>query len=160
MEEYFRRAKSEWASKFLPGHWALDLQKFPLVRFHDCAWLCRANGTGAEYAVGATLAVARKPSPGGRTIPPIRGKCPKGTKGVGGPKGPDEDAFSASANFQTAKFFPHTPAAARKAPGTPFSGPPAVLSSGHRRSGRRSPGCGAPLSPRRSSGTPAPAGRG
>ena len=28
-----------------PGHWALGLQKLPLVRFHDCAWVCRANGT-------------------------------------------------------------------------------------------------------------------
>ena len=50
--ENFRRAKSEWASKFLPGHWALGLQKFPLVRFHDCAWLCRANVPGA-YSGGS-----------------------------------------------------------------------------------------------------------
>ena len=48
MEEYFRRAKSEWASKFLPGHWALGLQKFPLVRFHDCAWFGR---TGDSWSV-------------------------------------------------------------------------------------------------------------
>ena len=62
--------------------------------------------------------------------------------------------------FQPANFFPHTPAAARTAPGTPFSKPPAAPSSGYKRSGRRSPGCGAPRSPNRSSGTPAPAGRG
>ena len=48
MGEYFRRAKFEWASKFLPGHWALGLQKFPLVRFHDCAWFGR---TGDSWSV-------------------------------------------------------------------------------------------------------------
>ena len=37
--------------------------------------------------------------------------------------------------FQPANFFPHTPEAAHTAPGTPFSVPPAVLSSGHRRNG-------------------------
>ena len=37
----------------LPGHWALGLHKFPLVRFHNCAWIYRANAPGAEYAVGA-----------------------------------------------------------------------------------------------------------
>ena len=31
--------------RFIPGHRALGLQKLPLVRFHSCAWLCRANGT-------------------------------------------------------------------------------------------------------------------
>ena len=29
--------KSEWVSEFQPGHWALGLQKLPLVRFHTCA---------------------------------------------------------------------------------------------------------------------------
>ena len=43
---------SGW-SKFPPGHWALGLHKFPLVRFHNCAWIYRANVPGAEYAVGA-----------------------------------------------------------------------------------------------------------
>ena len=38
---------SGW-SKFPPGHWALGLQKLPLVRFHLCAWLCRANAAGAN----------------------------------------------------------------------------------------------------------------
>ena len=42
---------SGW-SQFPPGHWALGLQKFPLVRFHDCAWLCRANVPGA-YSGGS-----------------------------------------------------------------------------------------------------------
>ena len=35
--ETFRRAKSEWQSKFLPGHWVLGLQKLQLVRFQFCA---------------------------------------------------------------------------------------------------------------------------
>ena len=51
----FRRAKSEWVSKFPPGHWALGLQKLPLVRFHDCAWVCRANAHGLFSAVGAAF---------------------------------------------------------------------------------------------------------
>ena len=29
--------------RFLPGHWALALQKLELVQFKDCAWLCRAG---------------------------------------------------------------------------------------------------------------------
>ena len=37
--ENFRRAKFEWQSKFPPGHWALGLQKLPLVRFNLCAWV-------------------------------------------------------------------------------------------------------------------------
>ena len=37
--------------------------KLRLVRFRSCAWLCRANASGPVSAVGATLAVARKPSP-------------------------------------------------------------------------------------------------
>ena len=45
--------------RFLPGHWALGLQKLLLLRFHNCAWLCRANAPGPFSAVGATLAVAR-----------------------------------------------------------------------------------------------------
>ena len=51
--EDFRRAKSEWRSKFQPGHWALTSPKLHLVRFLSCAWLCRANVSGADYAVGA-----------------------------------------------------------------------------------------------------------
>ena len=31
--------------QFNPGHWALSLQKLPLARFHNSAWLCRTNGT-------------------------------------------------------------------------------------------------------------------
>ena len=49
--------------QFLPGHWALSFRKLPLVRFSGCAWLCRTNAPGLVSAVGATLAVARKPSP-------------------------------------------------------------------------------------------------
>ena len=59
MEKYFRRAKSEWRSKFPPGHWALGMQKLSLLRLHNCAWLCRANVHGAVFAVRATIAVAR-----------------------------------------------------------------------------------------------------
>ena len=89
------------------------MQKLSLLRLHNCAWLCRTNAPGVVPAVGAALAVACTPgaNPGGRmlcaptgfrwtvgadisrqslfphgerTIPPIRGKCPEGTKGVGG----------------------------------------------------------------------------
>ena len=49
--------------------------KLQPVRVHGCAWLRRANGTGAVSAAGATLADARKPSP-----------C----QGEGAPKGADE----------------------------------------------------------------------
>ena len=50
-------------SLFNPGHWALGLQKLPLVRFHTCAWVCRTNTPGPFPTVGAALAAARKPSP-------------------------------------------------------------------------------------------------
>ena len=77
---------SGW-SKFPPGHWALGLHKFPLVRFHNCAWIYRANVPGAEYAVGA--GVLTRP-PGFQicfreavgaaishpSLPPPRGKVP------------------------------------------------------------------------------------
>ena len=39
--------------RFHPGHWALGLQKLPLLRLHNRAWLCRTNGYGAAFAVGA-----------------------------------------------------------------------------------------------------------
>ena len=48
---------------FNPGHWALGMQKLSLLRLHNCAWLCRTNAPGVVPAVGAALAVARKPSP-------------------------------------------------------------------------------------------------
>ena len=35
-------------SEFPPGHWALGLQKFRLVRSRWCAWLYRANAPGAN----------------------------------------------------------------------------------------------------------------
>ena len=68
--EHFRRAKFERVFKFPPGHWALGLQRLPLLRFHNCAWLCRANAPGPFSAVGATLR-----SPGTRV-----GQCPAPTK--------------------------------------------------------------------------------
>ena len=37
--------------RFLPGRWALGLQKLPLVRFRICAWVSRTNAPG-RYAVG------------------------------------------------------------------------------------------------------------
>ena len=46
------------ASAIPPGHWALALQKLPLVRFHLCAWVCRANG-------GSPNPAPPKPSPRG-----------------------------------------------------------------------------------------------
>ena len=51
--ESFRRAKSEWVSEFPPGHWALGLQKLPLLRFHSCAWVVQTNVPGAVSTVGA-----------------------------------------------------------------------------------------------------------
>ena len=51
--EAFRRAKSEWVSEFPPGHWALGLQKLPLLRFHSCAWVVRTNVPGSVSTVGA-----------------------------------------------------------------------------------------------------------
>ena len=51
--ESFRRAKSEWVSEFPPGHWALGLQKLPLLRFHSCAWVVRTNVPGSVSIVGA-----------------------------------------------------------------------------------------------------------
>ena len=76
---------------FNPGHWALGLQNLELLRFQNCAWLCRANAPGPLSAVGAAFGRPQAfPLPGGRTIPPDRGKCPGGTKGAGWPEGPDE----------------------------------------------------------------------
>ena len=45
---------SGW-SEFLPGHWALALQKFGLLRFKDCAWACLANATGAYIVIEAHI---------------------------------------------------------------------------------------------------------
>ena len=66
VQQGFRRAKSEWSPRFLPGHWALGLQKLPLLRFHSRAWLCRANVPGA---VGAHI--VRPPNL------PLGGKVPQ-----------------------------------------------------------------------------------
>ena len=67
--KYFRRAKFEWVSEFIPAHRDLGLQKLPLMRFHNCAWHSRTNAPGPVLAVGATLVVARKPSPLGEGAP-------------------------------------------------------------------------------------------
>ena len=66
---HFRRAKSEWPSKFPPGHWALGLQKLPPVRFHSCAWvsqptrpmqiLAGRSGTG-PYKNNAAAPLSRR----------------------------------------------------------------------------------------------------
>ena len=45
---HFRRAKSEWVSKFILaplGAWLCG--KLRPVRFHNRAWVCRTNGTGS-----------------------------------------------------------------------------------------------------------------
>ena len=59
----------------LPGHWALGLHKFPLVRFHNCAWIYRANAPGVEYAVGAAPCGRPRaglgPAPTRKTHPPL-----------------------------------------------------------------------------------------
>ena len=99
------------------GPWVCE--KLGPARFHNCAWVCRTNGTEPFSAVGAALAAARgpvwdrplpiipersrpfvgagprparKPSPLGR-LPLSGGNVPKGQKGSGGPKGPDEDNY-------------------------------------------------------------------
>ena len=53
----------------------LGIQNLPLLRFMNCAWLCRANASDADYAVGAAIS---RP----KSLPPPRGKVP--------PKGADE----------------------------------------------------------------------
>ena len=55
-----------------PGHWALGLQKLPLVRFHFCAWLGRTgdswsviagrSGTGpTKWGIASVFAVGAGP---------------------------------------------------------------------------------------------------
>ena len=47
-EETFRRAKlGVVGCDSFRAHWGLGLQKLELLRFQNCAWLCRANGSGA-----------------------------------------------------------------------------------------------------------------
>ena len=67
--KYFRRAKFEWVSEFIPAHWGLGLQKLGQMRFRRRAWHSRTNAPGPVLAVGATLVVARKPSPLGEGAP-------------------------------------------------------------------------------------------
>ena len=44
-------------SRRATGPWVCG--KLRLMRFHNRAWVCRANVHGAVFAAGATLAVAR-----------------------------------------------------------------------------------------------------
>ena len=44
-----RKIRSAWM-RFLSGHWALSLQKLPLLRFHSCAWVVRFRCRGAQCA--------------------------------------------------------------------------------------------------------------
>ena len=39
---------------FNPGHWALGVQKFPLVRFHACAWFPQPKGLMQNLTKGMT----------------------------------------------------------------------------------------------------------
>ena len=59
----YRRAKSEWHSKFPPAHWGLAVPKLQSVRFQNCAWLCRAGGSRC-WAVGRGLLDAPRTSAG------------------------------------------------------------------------------------------------
>ena len=61
--ESFRPAKSEWRSQFPPGHWALGLQKFSLLRLQFRALLGRAGGSWC-CAVGRGLLDAPHTSAG------------------------------------------------------------------------------------------------
>ena len=72
--QHFRRAKFEWRSKFPPGHWALVFPKLQLVRFYNCAWLCRTGG-GWCWAVGRGLLDAPRISAGR----PVSGPYEKNT---------------------------------------------------------------------------------
>ena len=185
--ESFRRAKSEWRPAVPPGPLGPGFAKIrtgavPQPRLAlpnqrsqpgfrrtsaPCAPAGRPLREGRRdppYFVGAAHWAARNTSRE-RTRLRRKNESTSGhTAGTGVLTRPQDRTGSfphrQAPIFQPANFFPHTPAAARKAPGTPFSKPPAAPSSGYRRSERRSPGCGAPQSPNRSSGTPAPAGRG
>ena len=96
---------------FNPGHWALGLQKLPLVRFHFRAWICRANAPGPFPGVRATLAVARKPSPlgegGTRSVTgEVRGQRPPAGRSGTGPYGvhrTDRCSFSVGAGPRPAR---------------------------------------------------------
>ena len=59
--------------RFLPGHWALSMQNLILLRFTDCAWVCRANAPDL------------KPSPRGKDDSPYQGEMSQRDKrGRGG----------------------------------------------------------------------------
>ena len=72
--------------RFLPAHWGLAVLKLRLVRFHNCAWLCRANDPGANPA-------PPKPSPWGEgapvhTLGRMRGQVSPSSVGRGLPDAP------------------------------------------------------------------------
>ena len=62
----------EWPLQFLPGHWALSLQKLPLMRFKDCAWI-------AEPTLPMQIAF-----PWGKADSTYQGEMAAGQKGEGG----------------------------------------------------------------------------
>ena len=66
-KQNFRRAKSEWHSKFPPGHWALGLQKLGHVRFPRRAWVFRTNAPDSKYVIP-------HPPPSGAPSPKGEGK--------------------------------------------------------------------------------------
>ena len=78
----FRRAKFEWRPKFTPGHWALGLQRLPLLRFHLRAWLCRAGG-GWCRAVGRGLLDTPRTSAGRPVSGPYEKEGPASRSAVG-----------------------------------------------------------------------------
>ena len=67
----YRRAKSEWHSKFPPAHWGLAVPKLQSVRFQNCAWLCRAGGSRC-WAVGRGLLDAPRMRAGQCPAPTIK----------------------------------------------------------------------------------------
>ena len=80
--QHFRRAKMEWLSVVPSGPTgALSMQKLQPTQFHTCACRLRTNVADPVPAVGATLAVARKPSPWGPT-PLVKGRCREATEGI------------------------------------------------------------------------------
>ena len=62
--KYFRRAKSEWSLAIPSGPTgALGLQKFRVYAIPRLRLAMPSQRLRSVFAVGATLAVARKPSP-------------------------------------------------------------------------------------------------
>ena len=158
---HFRRAKSGvlgCGSFRATGPWVCG--KLELVRFRFCACRFRTNVPRLFSAVGAHSVRPRAglgPAPTGpyfvgaahwaarntsreRTRLRRKNESTSGhTAGTGVLTRPQDRTGSfphrQAPIFQPANFFPHTPEAAHTTPGTPFSVPPAVPSSGHRRNG-------------------------